>query len=83
MIERIEGRIIIIRGWSREMEDFLSGDLEKMKKKKFDILVEGLVQFKVIVWMIEGEIERKDEGKIRSMMIEEKVGWWLGLGYLV
>lgn len=83
MIERIEGRIIIIRGWSREMEDFLSGDLEKMKKKNFDILVEGLVQFKVIVWMIEGEIERKDEGKIRSMMIEEKVGWWLGLGYLV
>ena len=78
-MQRLAGRIGLLRGWRRASAAFLAGLLAVAGQAPYDFPLVCLISFPVLVWLLDGTHGR-GAARFRQAFA---TGWWFGFGYFL
>ncbi len=82
-MERLAGRVILAWGWRRALLAFLAGALAVLAQAPFDFFAACFISFPVLVWLLDGAVQRRPAPFLSRLLPFFAVGWWFGFGYFL
>lgn len=82
-MERLAGRVILAWGWRRALLAFLAGAFAVLAQAPFDFFAVCFISFPVLVWLLDGAVQRRPASLFQRLMPFFGVGWWFGFGYFL
>ncbi len=83
LVERIAGRVMLLWGWRRMALAGFAGALAVLAQAPYDFFAICFVSFPVLVWLLDGAVERAPAPILRRFLAFFAVGWSFGMGYLI
>jgi apolipoprotein N-acyltransferase len=82
-MDRLAHAVILSWGWRRRGIAFGAGALSALAMPPFFVFPILWITLPVLVWLIDGAVERAPSGKISRLGPAFAAGWWFGFGYFL
>lgn len=82
-LERIAHAFILSWGWRRRALAFSAGALSALAQPPFFAFPLLWITFPALVWLIDGAVDAKADGRLGRLLPAFWVGWWFGFGYFL
>lgn len=82
-MERLAGWVILLWGWRRGLLAFAAGAFAVLAHPPFDVFAAPFVSFPLLVWLLDGAVQRAPIPLWRRLTPFFAVGWWWGFGYFL
>jgi len=82
-MERLAARVILLWGWRRALLALFAGAFAVLAHPPFDFFAAPFVSFPLLVWLLDGAVQRAPAPLWRRLTPFFAVGWWWGFGYFL